>query len=120
MHVKAVGRGRVGRNQDDPWLGMGLPTPNNIAPKTAQLQITKAKALERTIGHLGHLSLVVPGAHYFLSRLQELQRIATHRQSIQINKPCQADLRLMLKFLENAKKGIDMNLIALRKPTHVY
>ena len=33
MHVKAVGRGRVGRNQDDPWLGMGLPTPNNIAPQ---------------------------------------------------------------------------------------
>ena len=33
MHVKAVGRGRVGRNKDDPWLGMGLPTPNNIAPQ---------------------------------------------------------------------------------------
>ncbi len=53
---------------------------------------TTAKALESTIGCLGHLALVVPGVHHFLSRLQELQHMATHRQSIRINEPCQADL----------------------------
>ena len=79
-----------------------------------------AKALESTIGRLGHLALVVPGVHHFLSRLRELQRMATHRRSIQINKPCQADLRLMLRFLDIAKKGISMNLIAFRKPAHIY
>jgi hypothetical protein len=26
----------------------------------------------------------------------------------------------MLRFLDIAKKGIDMNLIAFRKPTHIY
>ncbi len=40
---------------------------------------TTAKALELTIGRLGHLTLVVPGVHHFLSRLRELQRLATHR-----------------------------------------
>ena len=86
----------------------------------AQQQTTMAKALESTIGRLGHLALVVPGVHHFLSRLRELQHMATHRQSIQINEPCQADLRLMLHFLDIAKKGISMNLIAFRKPAHIY
>ena len=60
------------------------------------------------IGRLGHLALVVPGVHHFLS------------QSTRINEPCQADLRLMLHFLDIAKGGIGMNLIAFRKPTHIY
>ena len=81
---------------------------------------TTAKALESMIGRLGHLALVVPGVHHFLSRLRELQCLATHRRSTRINEPCQADLRLMLHFLNIAKGGIDMNLIAFRKPTHVY
>ena len=83
-------------------------------------RITTAKALESTIGRLGHLALAVPGVHHFLSRLRELQRMATHRRSIQINEHCQADLRLMLQFLDIAKKGINMNLIAFRTPTHIY
>ena len=40
---------------------------------------TTAKALESMIGCLGHLALVVPDIHHFLSRLRELQRMATHR-----------------------------------------
>jgi hypothetical protein len=31
--------------------------------------MTTAKNLELTIGHLGHLALVVPGIYHFLSRL---------------------------------------------------
>jgi hypothetical protein len=38
-----------------------------------------AKELESTIGRLGHLALVVPGIHHFLSRLRELQQLATRR-----------------------------------------
>ncbi len=43
---------------------------------------TIAKELESMIGRLRHLVLVVPGVHHFLSRLQELQQLATHRHSI--------------------------------------
>jgi hypothetical protein len=43
---------------------------------------TTAKELESTIGQLGHLALVVPGVHHFLSRLRELQQRATHCCSI--------------------------------------
>jgi len=78
-------------------LQVALPENKFIAWTTDVSQLldnrtTMAKALESTIGRLGHLALIVPGVHHFLSRLRELQRMATHHRSIQINKPCQADL----------------------------
>ena len=76
--------------------------------------------LESTISQLGHLALVVPGVHNFLSRLRDLQQMATHRCSIKINKTCRNDLILMLNFLEITKWGINMNLIAFRRLTHIY
>ena len=81
---------------------------------------TTAKELESTIGRLGHLALVVPGVYHFLSRLRELQRSATHRRTIRFSDICRDDLLLMLRFLDVAKNGISMNLVAFRKPTHVY
>jgi len=83
-------------------------------------ETTTAKELESTIGRLEHLALVVPGVHNFLNRLRDLQQMATHRRSIKINETCRNDLILMLNFFEIAKRGIDMNLIAFRRPTHIY
>ena len=65
-------------------LEVALPKNKFIAWTTDVSQLldnrtTTAKALESTIGRLGHLALVVPGVHHFLSRLRELQRMATHR-----------------------------------------
>jgi hypothetical protein len=53
-----------------------------------------AKELESTIGQLGHLALVVPEVHHFLSRLRELQQIATRRRSIRLSDDCRKDLLL--------------------------
>jgi hypothetical protein len=75
----------------------------NVSNLTAK-GMTTAKELESTIGQLGHLALVVPGVHHFLSCLQELQQWATHCRSIQISDICQDDLTLMLCFLDIAKK----------------
>ncbi len=79
-----------------------------------------AKELELTIGRLDHLILVVPEVHHFLSRLRELQQLATRRQSIRLSDDCREDLLLMLWFLKIARQGINMNLVAFRHPTHVY
>jgi hypothetical protein len=68
--------------------------------------MTTAKELESTIGQLGHLVLVVPGVHHILSRLQELQQLATPRRSIQISDVCWDDLTLMLHFLDISKNSI--------------
>ncbi len=64
--------------------------------------------------------LVVLGVHNFLSHLRELQQWATHCRFIQISDICQDDLTLMLCFLDIAKNGINMNLIAFCEPTHAY
>jgi hypothetical protein len=81
-----------------------------------------AKELEATIGRLMHVSLVIPTVHHFLSRLQELHRRAKYnnRWSTNIPQICINDLKLMTNFLEHKSKGISMNQIAYRKPTHVY
>ena len=80
------------------------------------------KKLESTIGRLTHLSLVVPHVHHFLSRLRELH--TTSRRSnlrhVHFTQTCIDDLNLMQSFLDRARRGIDMNLITYRKPTHVY
>ena len=106
-------------------LKISLPENKFIAWMTDVNQLlatgtTTAKELKSTIGRLGHLPLVVLGIYNFLSRLHELQRLTTHRRSIRISNICRNDLLLMLRFFNIAKKGIDTNLIAFRKLTHVY
>jgi hypothetical protein len=81
---------------------------------------TTAKELESTIGHLGHLTIVLPGVRNFLSCLHNLQQMATHHRSIKIRETCRINLILMICFLKIAKQGIDMNLIAFCRSTHVY
>ena len=78
--------------------------------------------LETTIGRLGHLALVIPFVHHFLSRLRELHTQASRnkRRKTKIPPNCIADLKLMDLFLGKAHEGINMNQIAFRRPTHVY
>ena len=79
-----------------------------------------AKELETTIGRLGHLGAIMPFVYHFLSRLRNLQKKATNRRTINIPQDCHDDLKLMLSFLHKAHTGIDMNLIAFRRPMHIY
>jgi hypothetical protein len=106
-------------------LWISLPENKFIAWTTTINKIlangsSTATELESTIGRLGHLALAVPGVHHFLSRLRELQRLAIHRRSVRLSDDCHKDLLLMLRFLEIARQGINMNLLAFRRPTHIY
>jgi len=78
--------------------------------------------LESTIGRLGHLALVLPFVHHFLSRLRELHTRTSRskRRRTKIPPNCINDLRLMTFFLDKAHNGVNMNQIAFRRPTHVY
>ena len=55
-----------------------------------------------------------------MSRVRELKERAKNRKSIKINEKCLKDLLLMLSFLDLARDGTNLNLLAYRKPTHVY
>ncbi len=106
-------------------LLISLPKNKLIAWTTGISQVlversTTSKQLESIIGQLGHLTLIMPSVHHFLRRLRKLQQPATHRRLLCISKTCQDNLLLMLHFLDIAKKGIDMNLVAFCQPTHIY
>ena len=81
---------------------------------------TSAKEMEQNIGQLVHLGFVLLAIYHFLSQLQDLQWQAENRRSIPANTECAKDLLLMLWFLQKAREGIDLNLIAYRKPNKAY
>ncbi len=72
------------------------------------------------IGRWVHLGQIVPTVHHFLSRLRFLKQQAENRRQITINEQCNEDLLFLLFVLGKCHQGIDLNLIAFRKPTHVY
>jgi hypothetical protein len=83
--------------------------------------MAKAKELETLIGRLGHLGMIIPFVYHFLSRLREWHhKCKNKRYPTNMPDECRLDLVLMLKFLDKAKEGIDMNLISYRRPTHIY
>ena len=80
----------------------------------------KNKQLETLIGRLNHISLIIPHILHFLGRLRRLQMSTAKRRKVYIKQVHVDDLNLMLKFLEKANDGINLNLITFRLPTHVY
>jgi hypothetical protein len=76
--------------------------------------------LETNIGQWVHLGQIVPTVHHFLSRLRFLKQRAENRRQITIDEQCKKDLHFLLFILGKCHQGIDLNLIAFRRPTHVY
>jgi hypothetical protein len=81
---------------------------------------TTKKALESTIGQLGHIGFVIPWVFHFLSHLRTLLSQACNKRAITIDKNYKNDLVLMLKILDKSKGGIDMNLLGFRSPNRIY
>ncbi len=79
-----------------------------------------AKELETNIGRLVHLGMAILFIHHFMSPLRNLHKTAKWRRAVKINGEYAKDLELMLGFLKTAHKGISLNSIAFRCPTHVY
>jgi hypothetical protein len=80
---------------------------------------TTKKALESTIGQLGHVGFVMPWVFHFLSCLRTLLSQTCNKRVIMVSKDCKNNLVLMLKILNKAKGGIDMNLLGFRSPDRI-
>jgi hypothetical protein len=92
-------------------LAVSLPEHKHIAwsgeiQSMIDCRKTTKKALESTIGRLGHVGFVIPWVFHFPSRLRTLLQRAQNRQTIALNKECKDDLVLMLKLLKKAKRQI--------------
>ena len=92
-------------------LTVSLPEHKHIAwsgeiQSMIDCRKTTKKALESTIGRLGHVGFVISWVFHFPSRLRTLLQCAQNRQTIALNKECKDDLVLMLKLLKKAKRQI--------------
>jgi hypothetical protein len=104
---------------------VALPDNKHVAWKKDIMKMMKRKEtcasdLDTLIGRLGNMGTIMCQIYHFLSRLRELHRKAMNRRTVKVNDKCIKDLELMLYFLEKANKGIDLNMLAYRKPAHIY
>ena len=64
--------------------------------------------------------MIIPQARYFMNRLRGLLKGQPEVcPMIQLTASTTADLHLWLRFLTQAKEGISMKLMTVRRPSHM-
>ena len=81
---------------------------------------TSRKELHSLLGRLTHLNTIIPHILHFLGRIRSLCISATRRRFVFLKRVHKEDLLLLNSFMSKAHKGINMNLLSFRRPTHVY
>ena len=75
------------------------------------------KTIAQLVGRLNHVAYIIPSARHFMGRLRKLEAIADKRRFAKITGEAKKDLRLWLRFLDQAREGISINNIVFRKTT---
>jgi hypothetical protein len=80
------------------------------------------KFMHTIIGQLNHVNFLIPGACHFLSRLRAIVTRGRkgNKKWGRLLAPHKADLRLFQDYLCLANRGVSMNNIVHRLPTHHY
>ena len=79
------------------------------------------KDLQSLLGRLEQVATIIPMFGHFLNNIRntEIQATATGKSQM-LNKRTREDLKLAEEFLQRADRGINLNLISFRVPTHIY
>ena len=115
----------LGWDIDTRRFTISLPIRKYDAWKTSIISIISTKIttfrdLDTLIGRLNHISVILPQILHFMGRLRILSQSATKRRKVKLKPVHIDDLELCLQFLHIVKKGVNLNLITFRQPTHVY
>ena len=115
----------LGWTIDTRKLIIQLPKHKYVAWSKSIVDIMKTrqttfKALEKLLGRLTHLSVILPHILHFLGNLRRLCMSASKRRKVKVSQTNLDDLDLMLLFLVKANKGINLNTVTFRSPTHIY
>ena len=79
------------------------------------------KDLSSVLGRLENVAIMIPSFGHFLNNIGQLEiKAAATKKNQVINKRSKDDFKLALRFLERARKGINMNLITFRVPNKIY
>ena len=81
---------------------------------------TKAKNLETIIGRLNHTASIIPLARHFLTRVSFFHSKMNDLSWYQLRPNIRNRLKLHMRILHKARKGLLMKLIAYREPTRIY
>ena len=75
--------------------------------------------LKSLIGKLEHVIMIVHIMGHFMNNLCALEmQAASSKHNVKIANRAKEDAKLHLKFLQLAKSGVSVNLLAFRKPDH--
>jgi len=107
---------------------VALPNDKHLAWRGDLVAMIQAgqvsrKGLESMIGRLNHASFVIPLSRHFLNEIRKkCERAPRHnvdRQIVRFNEHEIADLNLWVEFLDQARRGISINLLTVRTPTRM-
>jgi len=90
---------------------------NHISMRTIAIE-----QLDTTIGRLNHVGIILPPTRHFLSRTRSLVSHCQQRNKRWVRLPCtvKEDLHLFKTLLTIALRGVSMNNMVFRIPTHIY
>jgi hypothetical protein len=76
--------------------------------------------LETTVGRLNHAAYIIPLSRHFLNRIRLRIRVRKHKnQALSLTQDELDDFELWVAFLSQARAGISMNQITIRKPSKI-
>jgi hypothetical protein len=87
----------------------------------AMLEKKKAsyKALNSLIGRLQHVAAIIPTSRHFLGRLRTALAIAMLHGGCNLPNQVLSDLKLWLRYINYAAKGVSLNLLTFRLPNNI-
>jgi hypothetical protein len=107
-------------------LKISLPTHKHSKwrgeiEKLTNLPLVTAKQLEAILGSLNHVACLYNPMRHFLGRIyQALYRANSTKGRTKLKEKEIQDFHTLVSFLDSASKGISMNILTFRKPTHIY
>jgi len=98
-----------------------LSQPPNMRNGHQNLASLPKVKVEAILGSLNHIANVYPPMRHFLGKIyQALYRTNSSGGWTSLRAPEKADLHMLMLFLDSAKKGLSMNNLTYRKPTHIH
>ena len=103
-------------------LTVALPSPKAAAWRAEIDQVllesraVKFARLQSLIGKLGHVCFIIPDARHFMNNLRRMEHLARFKKRVKLSRSAKEDLKLWLRFLDSAERGISINRIVFRKP----
>lgn len=89
--------------------------------KVASHSSVDEETLLRILGRLENIATVMTPLGHFLNNIGHLQiKASRSKHNVRINSRVRKDLRLAIKFTQEAALGVDMNLVSFRKPDIVH